>query len=427
LALATLVVTACNQSPPTDPRPPAFENGGMLAGAMPLAERTLLALEGVYQTSNRFGANVVLHSTRNTLSILALDHRAFAIMRPGCLPAADGVQLVLEGYWRYLDSSDTGLVRLFVQPASLAAELCAGMQPASLPATLVGSTSFGANEPYAPLTVSFTRPRKNRIIDGRKSFLVGAHHGGCQSADQCGVSENSGQTFALAEQLGADFVEIDVRLTADGVIFPLHHDRLGDGLVNGAYCYGSAEDYTFMQLQANCRLVNGEKIPTLSETLETGLTTTDASVWLDMKTPVALLPVFALLQDLALRLPDAKVVERVIVGLPAPDLVDAYSNAQAAGQVPAGQRCLVEEYADDAERLGCVGWSPRYTRGPMRSDVSRMQAEGHLVGYWTINDRDVMDAFLQEGRPNGMLTNYLGVLAQRWEEIGILPDAAVPP
>jgi glycerophosphoryl diester phosphodiesterase len=426
LALVSLLA-ACT-TVPNDPQPPSFPNGGMLSSATPLAERALLALEGVYQTSSRFGDDVVLHSTRSTLSILALDHLAFAIMKPGCVVGTAGQQLVLEGYWRYLDGFDTGLVRLFVGPDSLAAELCAGTepQPTSLPATLTGATSFGSNEPYVPLTVSFTRARKSRFVADRKSFLIGAHHGGCQSLDKCGISENTSDTFPLAEQLGADFVEIDVRLSKDGVPFPLHHTRLGDGLVNGAYCYGNSDDYTFVQLQANCRLVNGEKLETLAQVIESGLTRTDTAIWLDMKSPEALAPTFDLLRELAERLPTANVAQRVIMGLPADDVIATYEEFRNAGQLPEGQRCLVEADPDNVERLGCMAWMPRYTVGPRREDVARLQAQGHFAGYWTINDRDVMDAFLQAGRPNGVITNYLGLLAQRFEAVGILPDAPLP-
>jgi glycerophosphoryl diester phosphodiesterase len=427
IVLSIALLAAC-ETVANDPQPPVFPNDGLLATATQLAERALLPLEGVYQTSSRFGDDVVLHSTRSTLSILALDHLAYAIMKPGCLPGTSGPRLVLEGYWRYLDGTDTGLVRLFVGPDSLAAELCAGNppQPASLPATLTGATGIGSNEPYVPLTVSFSRARKSRLVAGRKSFLVGAHHGGCQSLDKCGVSENSSDTFPLAEQLGADFVEIDVRLTADGVPFPLHHTKLGDGLVNGAYCYGNSDDFTFVQLQANCRLVNGEKLETLAQVIESGLTRTDTAIWLDMKSPEALAPTFDVLRELTARLPGANVTQRVVMGLPADDVVDAYEEFRNAGQLPPGQRCLVEADPDDVERLGCMAWMPRYTVGPRREDIARLQAQGHFAGYWTINDRDVMDAFLREGRPNGVITNYLGLLAQRFEAVGILPDAPLP-
>src|SRR5678815_990851 len=94
VGLAVVGLLAACSTVANDPQPPVFPNDGMLATATPLAERALLALEGVYDTSSRFGDDVVLHSTRSTLSILALDHLAYAIMRPGCVTGTSGPQLV---------------------------------------------------------------------------------------------------------------------------------------------------------------------------------------------------------------------------------------------------------------------------------------------------------------------------------------------
>jgi hypothetical protein len=63
----------------------------------------------------------------------------------------------------------------------------------------------------------------------------------------------------------------------------------------------------------------------------------------------------------------------------------------------------------------------------MASDVQNLQSHGKFVGYWTINDPTAVDAFLLDGKPNGILTNYLGLVNQRWEAIGVLPPYAVSP
>ena len=50
-------------------------------------------------------------------------------------------------------------------------------------------------------------------------------HRGCTE----GFSENTLEAFAEAKRLGADGVELDVRLTSDGAL-AVHHDPLIDGL-----------------------------------------------------------------------------------------------------------------------------------------------------------------------------------------------------
>lgn len=454
IAIAASTAAAClNRS--DAPKPPTFPNGGLLARSVPLPTATLQSylsqLQGVYDTSSRLGSGVVVRTSvlhtnfgdpgdvleAPALSILAYDHLGFAILQAGCLPPqvmqalAPPSQLVLEGYWRYLDApmpdaSSTGLVRLFVTPSSLAAALCAGTAPAStdLPATLTGATGNGEAAPGDPLTVTYVQPLKSRDVGGKKSFFVGAHHGGCQTMQNCGISENTPETFVLAKQLGADYLEIDVRLTADGVpIF--FHLGLSPGAVQGVYCTGAVEDYTYAQLLANCRLRNGEVIPRVEDMLEYGLRRTDLVVWLDLKTSDTVVPASQVLMNLAAKYPNAGIAQRVVMGLPDSDTVSAYQSAQQAGQLMPGQRCLIEDDPADVTSVPCQAWGPRYTRGPMTSDVQSLQSQGKFVGYWTINDPSTIDDFLAAGKPNGILTNNLGVLNQRWEAVGVLPPYPV--
>ena len=447
LAAAAFAALALSCMERQGPKPPTFPSGGLLARSASLPQPQLLsALEGIYDTTNRFGTFAVVHASiqgssaatmKAALAILGRDRLAFAILEPGCFtdPSSGSttVQLVLEGYWRYLDdaepdSSSTGLIRLFVQPSSLAAAVCAGQAPPpGITATLVGATGQGNAEPTAPLQVTYVQQRKSRLVEGRKSFFVGAHHGGCVTSDDCGISENTPETFVLASQLGADYLEVDVHLTADGIPVCFHTADLSATLVQGPYCFGGVADYTYAQLVANCRLKNGEIIPRLEDTLAYGLTNTDLIVWLDMKTANAVLPTTQLLGTLAARLPAANVMNRVVIGLPSGDVLNAYVSAQQNGQLAPGQRCLVEQSAADVLSIPCIAWSPRYTRGPMASDVQNLQSNGKFVGYWTINDPTAVDAFLLDGKPNGILTNNLGLVNQRWEAIGILPPYAVSP
>jgi glycerophosphoryl diester phosphodiesterase len=123
---------------------------------------------------------------------------------------------------------------------------------------LDGSGKCGASD---PLTATWLKARKSRTnAEGTQTFFVGAHRGGCQTVDNCGVSENTPESAILGTQLGSDYLEYDVALTADDVPVVFHVD-LDPALVQGVYCVGSVEDYTYDQLLANCRLRNGEIIP----------------------------------------------------------------------------------------------------------------------------------------------------------------------
>lgn len=468
LVLVALATSACLTRQGTEP--PVFPAGGLLARTVPPPiwraapagtpyenlVPVLSVLDGVYSASAQFGNPVVAIPTLTgnaddtllaTLGLFSSENHAFAVLNPGCLVDSSGAtpvtRLVFEGYWRYLQfpeptPKETGLIRLFVEPQPVAEALCRGEAVAPGTARLVGATGYGNTAPVAPLTVTYTGARKSRLVQGRKSFLVGVHHGGCQTSDNCGVSENTGETFILSKQLGGDYLEIDVRLTKDNVPV-LFHLGLVPAATQGTYCVGGIEDWTYSQLVANCRARNGEIIPRLVDALEYGLTRTDLEVWLDLKVTNAVVPATTIIGALAQRLvpcqpgeapPAGKrclfpgsrpVIERVIIGLPSDDIIDEYTTALAAGQITPGQRCLAEENFDAVASIPCQAASPRYTRGPLASDALNIQSQGKFFGYWTINDPVTMNAFLEAGRPNGILTNYLGTLNVQWEIAGVLP------
>ena len=479
LVAAVVTAAACASSGP-GPKPPTFSDGGLVARskAPPNPWSFQNALEGVYDTTSRFGANVVIHASqwgasdegvKASVSILAADHFAFAVMQPGCFLDTSGAtpitRLVLEGYWRYLDDPDpspstTGLVRLFVSPQEIVDYVCNAPpwdktappgDPRPAPAahaTLTGGTGQGNDDPGAPLSVTWVRPRKSRLAaDGKPSFFVGVHHGGCVSTDNCGVSENTPETAILATQLGGDYLELDIHLTKDEIPV-VFHLGLSPAASQGVYCKGQIEDSTYSELLANCRLPNGEVIPRVDETLEIVFTRTDFPVYLDSKSPDVIVPVSQILGQLQQKLvacnprpanvandapwpPPGKkclfpgsgpVFQRGVIGLPADDYVAAYRQASAAGQLAPNQHCLVEVNVADATGVPCVAWMPRYTRGPMESDVAMLQQQGLFVGFWTINDPATIDTFLVTAHPNGILTNYLGLLNQRFEAVGVAPS-----
>ena len=479
LGILALTTAAC-MSRQNEQQPPTFPEGGLVARSTPPPNPWSLqkALDGVYNTSSRFGSNVVVHASqwggvnpgtgmKASVSILAAEHLAFAIMQPGCFLDTTGAEpvtrLVLEGYWRYLDESvpsptSTGHIRLFVSPPEIIDYVCNappwdpkgglpedGRPAPTVRATFTGATGNGVNAPGSPLTVSWVQPRKSRQnAEGKTTFFVGVHHGGCQSSDNCGISENTPETSILATQLGGGYLEIDIHLTKDQIpVF--FHLGLSPGAVQGLYCTGAIEDYTYNELLANCRLRNGEIIPRVVDMLEFIYTRTNFPTYLDSKSTDIIEPVSAILGDLQKKLVpcnppppgspadwpgegkkclfpgSAQVWERGIIGLPAAEYVTTYQQLLAAGKLAPNQHCLVEENSSDVTSVPCVSWMPRYTRGPMTSEALSLQQQGYLVGYWTINDLNTIDAFLTTAVPNGILTNYLGMLNQRFEMVGTTP------
>ncbi len=95
--------------------------------------------------------------------------------------------------------------------------------------------------------------------------LVIAHRGAARLAP-----ENTLTAFRLAADLGADAVELDARLTADGEVVVLH-DKLLDRTTNGSGLVSRRTRQELQTLDAGAKSgpgFAGERIPTLDQVFE---------------------------------------------------------------------------------------------------------------------------------------------------------------
>ncbi len=421
LAAALALAIACVGCGPRDEvLHPTFPGGGQLSGATPLPPDMLKKLEGMFDVSKgagRFGTTVAARATKDTFSFFTNVHDSYAVLRAGCLT---GSQLVLEGYWRYASDTDTGLLRLAVGPPEVASALCSGAAPpAATPIQFAGSLGVGYGRLQERVTFTYFR----QLIETAGKFWVSAHHGACQTVDDCGASENSVPSLLMVESLGATDVEVDVRLTADGVPILFHDDYFTPRLTKGVYCHGSVDRFALADVRALCRLTFGEQVPTLEEALQTVVNQTNlAAIWLDIKVPDAVAPALQLMtkyQAIAKQM-GSKLV--IIIGLAETDVLATYRTLN----VPAGTLCLVELSPDDVRSTGCQFWGPRWTRGPMVNDVRALQAENRFVMYWTIDDPTFIDLYLRQAKPNGILTDRPGLVFHRFQTLGTLPPKERP-
>ncbi len=113
---------------------------------------------------------------------------------------------------------------------------------------------------WVPRRVDWWLSELSRTISLRDlRFLRIAHRGASAHAP-----ENTLAAFRLAAELGADMVELDVQLSADGVPVVIHDPTL-DRTTNGT---GLVRDWTLAELK-RLDAGGGEKIPTLEEAIET--------------------------------------------------------------------------------------------------------------------------------------------------------------
>lgn len=404
---------------------PEFPDGGLLRDAKPLRQEALARLGGLYafpRDTPRLRGSVVAHVAPGTLSFFGAPDSALAVVRAGCIES--GARVVMEGVWRFPRDATVGLIRLFVGPDATARALCAG-DTAALASIAAESTTFalttgvGADLPTEPAAATFDRPLK----DPEGHFLVGAHRGACRTIDDCGVSENSVESIRKVESFGGSFVELDVRMTTDGVPILYHDETFVPRLSFGPYCHGSVAEFSFAHVRSFCTLKYGEHVPTLDEALAAALDdTTLRGAWLDVKTLDALGPSIAASKRFDAAAKDKGRRFRVVIGMGTQELVDAFI-ALGPPDVP----CLVELEPADVRAAGCRYWGPRWTRGPMTAEVEALQAEGRGVVYWALDESEYIDAFLTLGRPNALLSDRPGLVRQRFETVGTVPPTEVVP
>jgi glycerophosphoryl diester phosphodiesterase len=218
----------------------------------------------------------------------------------------------------------------------------------------------------------------------------------------------------VVESFGASAVEVDVRVTRDGVPVLFHDETMSPRLVRGPYCHGTLADLPLEHLRANCTLEYGEKVPTLDEALATAVGDTElAAVWLDAKVPDAVEPTLALMAKYREIARVKGRALRLIIGLADEEILGTYR------ALPAEKKgtCLVELETSDVIAAGCQAWGPRWTRGPMRDEVARVQALGIRVYFWTLDEEEFVDLFVQEAHPNGVLSDRAGLVLHRFHTI----------
>jgi len=231
----------------------------------------------------------------------------------------------------------------------------------------------------------------NRLTDPTARLVI-AHRGA--SAEQ---PENTMAAFRRAVELGADAIELDVRLSRDGVPMVVHDATL-DRTTSAT---GPVSARTADEL-ARLRVGNTTGVPRLEEVLRE----VAVPVLLEVKEPGAQEAVAGVL----LRLEAA---DRVVVASAHDDALDAFR--QAPFLVGASARDILRLWLAPLRglpQLRCVAYSvPWRHRGvltvPTRRFVANARALGAAVHVWTVDDVGLARSLWTRG-VNGIVTNQPG-------------------
>jgi glycerophosphoryl diester phosphodiesterase len=265
---------------------------------------------------------------------------------------------------------------------------------------------FGNVVPEMPLQIRFTRPHLPPA-----PFQILAHRGGGRTADLLPASENSVEMLRLASRFGATGVEVDVQLTKDDVPVLFHDATLNIRVVQNSGLFGPIENYSYDQLAALVRLINGERIPTLRRALETVVYQTPLQfVWLDIKYDGPLQAVRALQAEFLQKAAAAGRKLEIVIGIPDKTALENFKKLPSYQNIPS----LVEASAQEAAALNARIWAPTWTLGIQADAVAAQQAQGRKVFTWTMDIEENVERYMREGGFDGILTNYPSIVAYQY-------------
>jgi glycerophosphoryl diester phosphodiesterase len=397
LLASLLLFYSCNNE--VEVITPIVDPSNFLGQTNPLPDNAKPIMEGVYEVTKGnelLGDEVVVKWNRDRLSIFAGLNGGYLVLESGYLDSV----IFFMGYWRYSTNTETGAATFYIPADEGGSEIISG-DTSFTAIKFIGEYGFGNEFPANPLTLKYKRPFSERVKQG--NFDILAHRGGGRNSDYLGVSENSIEMINIAERFGTTGVEIDARLSKDGIPFIYHDGDINLRLCQKSLIWGNIEDFTWAQLRTLVTLRNGEKIPSLRESLEFILEETNISVvWLDTKDVDVVPASIELLTEINERAVNMGRNLKIYLGIPADDIYEEFLTQPNYQDVPS----LVELSIDQVREANALIWAPRWTQGTQTSTVQQMQSEGRKVFTWTLDDENYIEEFINEGQFDGILTNY---------------------
>jgi glycerophosphoryl diester phosphodiesterase len=408
--LAAIMLSACDESDIIQPPVPPTD---FIGQTRPLTSAQQELLDGVYavtEGADLLGDSVVVTRSGSKVTIYTGVKGGHIILQMGELDSV----IMFTGYWKYQQSNETGLAQGYMKREEGGAWVTsAGMIPA--PTTRLFRLFLGAGSdlPSKKFSIRFARDFSENAKRDQKDFLIIGHRGGGRMSDGVPHSENTIELAMVAEELGANAIEVDVRKSADGVVYLYHDATINPRLVRKNTLVGATEDYTWNVLRSEITLTHGEKIPKLGDFLRAVVDRTKAVfVYLDTKTSGD-----GILKDMA---DTVKLVNeyaasvgrselKIYLGIPNTELLDELKELRTKPGYE-NVESLIETSYDDAVNNGATVWSPRWSDGTQQSSVNAFTSvPGKVAVTWTINMPVYIQEYLAVPRANrftGFLTDY---------------------
>jgi len=316
--------------------------------------------------------------------------------------------ILLNGYWRKMVSTETGIIRFTIAPEE-GASILLGSLPVVNEGSVILRGKYGDQQldPQNDIVLTYQRG----LYHGAAPFNILAHRSGGRNSDLLPVSENSVEMIRQTAAFGSTGIEIDVRFTKDGIPVLYHDNDINLRLTQKSGLVGPIENYTYSQLNAFVRLIHGERIPTLRQALQTVVEQTDLSfVWLDTKYIGSLEKVQTLQQEfMRLAVQNGRRLE-IVIGLPGEDQLNNFLQLPDYATTPS----LCELSLEDLQRTQAKIWAPRFTEGTQNDQVATVHAMGKRAFVWTLDVPEFIEQFIRNGQFDGILSNFPSCVAYHY-------------
>ncbi len=380
------------------------DSEGLLEGTTALSQSLVDLIEGIYVVesgNSSIGDKAVIKFSNEYATIFCGGRVDYLLLKHGKAEST----IVFEGYSRVAENILTGAVNLIIDEENLA-ELLLGND-----VNLTIRGVFQRPTVNSEVTKRVELVLKKERALGPESFYVVAHRGGGRNSDYLNVSENSIAMIKFSEALGANAVELDVRLSRDNVPILFHDAEFTSRAIEGDFLVGEVSKYTFKHIRAFGRLKFGETIPTLEEALEAiVMQTKHKLVWLDLKEPSVLDSALPIIEKYKLKAEQEGRTLKIAVGIVDNATRDQLLQIAEVTRPPA----ICELSTNEALRIKAAFWAPRWTNGTMKNEVALMHEQNIEVIPWTMDDRIFIRKYLQETAFDGILTNYPVIAAYEY-------------
>jgi glycerophosphoryl diester phosphodiesterase len=370
-----------------------------LINTVPLTDTAMKQMAGIYtlsQGSGALGGQFVCKGSKYKLSFFSELDGIFIILDYGLDPSDSSIQF--SGFWRYSESSKQNTISMSISKEAGSTEFLRTGNPAGL--TLQGNFK-DQNGTAQTMTLQFGRAFSQYAI--QHEFQIYAHHG-VQTTVNPPYAENSILGVMHDEDYGVNGLEFDIQLTKDHVPICMHDDDINIRLTEKGPLSGNYSQYNFAFLEQYIKLVDGQPIASLEHALQVFIdSTTLKNFWMDIKgDPDIFKYLEPIVRNAYAHAADKKRDVVIIADMPSKEVIDEFHAWPAYADLPT----MCEQTLQDVIDTKSEYYGPRFTEGLILDQVDQAHSMGIQVISWTLNDKNLIINYLQNGKFDGFISDY---------------------